>query len=64
MKMRWAKVRKAAKQATATAATDGQKPLVPAALPKAIAKKAAAKKAAAKKSVAKKASPPPTNPSA
>jgi hypothetical protein len=64
MKMRWAKVRKAAKQATATATKDRQKPLVPAALPKAIAKKAAAKKAAAKKSVAKKASPPPTNPSA
>jgi hypothetical protein len=44
MKMRWAKVRKAAKQATATATKDRQKPLVPAALPKAIAKKGCGKK--------------------
>ena len=52
MKARWAKVRRAAKKATAT-----QKPLVAAVLPKASTKKAASKKVASKKTATKKASP-------
>jgi len=55
MKARWAKVRRAAKKATAT-----QKPLVAAALPKASTKKAASKKVASKKTATKKASPSQT----
>jgi len=56
MKARWAKVRRAAKKATAT-----QKPLVAAVLPKASAsKKVASKKTETKKSTAKKASPAQT----
>jgi hypothetical protein len=55
MKARWAKVRRAAKKATAT-----QKPLVAAILPKASTKKAASKKAASKKTATKKASPAQT----
>ena len=55
MKARWAKVRRAAKKATAT-----QKPLVAAVLPKASTKKAASKKVASKKTATKKASPAQT----
>jgi hypothetical protein len=55
MKARWAKVRRAAKKATAT-----QKPLVAAVLPKASTKKAASKKVASKKTATKKASPSQT----
>ena len=62
MKMRWAKVRKAAKKA----AKPIQAPVVAAALPKTPAKKVASnksapKKRAAKKRAAKKASPPQTS---
>ena len=60
MKMRWAKVRRAAKKA----AKPTQASVVAAALPKTTAKKAskksAPKKRAAKKRAAKKASPPQT----
>jgi hypothetical protein len=55
MKARWAKVRRAAKKATAT-----QKPLVAAVLPKASTKKAASKKVTSKKTATKKASPAQT----
>ena len=55
MKARWAKVRRAAKKATAT-----QKPLVAAVLPKASTKKAASKKVASNKTATKKASPAQT----
>ena len=55
MKARWAKVRRAAKKATAT-----QKPLVAAVLPKASTTKAASKKVASKKTATKKASPAQT----
>ena len=55
MKARWAKVRRAAKKATAK-----QKPLVAAVLPKASTKKAASKKVASKKTATKKASPAQT----
>ncbi len=55
MKARLAKVRRAAKKATAT-----QKPLVAAVLPKASTKKAASKKVASKKTATKKASPAQT----
>ena len=61
MKMRWAKVRRAAKKG----AKPTQAPVVAAALPKTTAKKAskksAPKKRAAKKRAAKKASPPQTS---
>jgi hypothetical protein len=65
MKMRWAKVRSAAKKATTSATKATQKPLVAAVLPKTSAKKTASKKAAtkatkAKKSPAKKGSPAQT----
>jgi len=57
MKMRWAKVRKAAKKA----AKPIQAPVVAAALPKTPAKKVASNKSAPKKRAAKKASPPQTS---
>jgi hypothetical protein len=57
MKMRWAKVRKAAKKA----AKPIQVPVVAAALPKTPAKKVASNKSAPKKRAAKKASPPQTS---
>ena len=62
MKMRWAKVRRAAKKA----AKPTQAPVVAAALPKTPAKKVASKKSApkkraAKKRAAKKATPPQTS---
>ena len=61
MKMRWAKVRRAAKKA----AKPTQAPVVAAALPKTTAKKAskksAPKKRSAKKRAAKKATPPQTS---
>jgi len=55
MKARWAKVRRAAKKATAT-----QKPFVAAILPKASTKKAEPKRPASKKTATKKASPAQT----
>ena len=57
MKMRWAKVRKAAKKA----AKPTQVPVVTAAHSKKPAKKVATKKSAPKKRAAKKASPPQTS---